>query len=119
MYRFKKNPPLVCDKVLQTKPRVQHGVVYRDVIQVDDPFPEQAKHMKVSDYSLSVLQSLGSDPDSGVVTLQRGKIENAVNFTRSACDEDSFNSYVEDKKAYKRELDSMKKETDSNIDKND
>lgn len=108
MYKFKKTPPLVCNKVLQTKPRVEHGIVYHDVVEVDDPFPEQAKQMRVSDFSLSVLSALGADPNSGVVMLQRGKLENAVNFTDSAFDEDSFNRYVEDTKAYRKELDSQK-----------
>ena len=84
MYRFKKIPPLVCDKVLQTKPCVKHGVVYRDVVAVADPFPEQAKHMKVSDYSLAILQSLGAEPDSGVVSLQRFQFFHAGEIDRKS-----------------------------------
>lgn len=117
MYKFKKTPPPLCNKVLQVKPRVEHGIVFHDVVKVDDPFPEQAKKIRVSDFSLATLSALGADPNSGVVMLQRGKLENAVNFVNSACDEDSFNSFVEDKKAYRRELDAMKKETDSETDK--
>lgn len=108
MYKFKKTLPLVCDKVLQTKPRVEHGIVFHDVVAVDDPFPEHAKNMRVSDFSLSVLSTLGADPNSGVVMLQRGKLENAVNITDSTFDEDSFNRYVEDTKAFRKEMQSSK-----------
>lgn len=106
MYKFEKTPPLICNKVLQTKPRVEHGIVYHDVVEVDDPFLEQAKQMRVSDFSLSVLSALGAEPNSGVVMLQRGKLENAVKFTDSAFDEDSFNRYVEDTKAFRKEMNS-------------
>lgn len=112
MFKFLKIPPLLADKVLQRQPRVSRGMVEYDVVTIDDPFPELSKNMKVSDFSLSILQKLGSDPNSGVVMLQRGKIENAVNFSRSACDENNFNSYVEDKKAYAREMASLKKESE-------
>ena len=72
-------------------------------------FPEQAKNMRVSDFSLSVL-SLGADPNSGVVMLQRGKLENAVNITDSTFDEDSFNRYVEDTKAFRKEMQASKED---------